>query len=94
MTIEASLLFTQGSLQFIFVFKLFAFIYAYMHAAFSVAQTVKNLPAVQETLVGSLGLEDPLQKGMAPQSSILAWEIPWTGAWVDYSPGTDSRSQT
>ena len=42
------------------------------------AQLIKNLPAVQETLVGSLGLEDPLQKGMAPQSSILAWEIPWT----------------
>ena len=50
-----------------------------MHArASQVAQTVKNLPAVQETLVQSLGLEDPLEKGMATHSSILAWRIPWT----------------
>ena len=42
------------------------------------AQTVKNLPAVQETQVQSLGGEDPLEKGMATLSSILAWEIPWT----------------
>ena len=42
------------------------------------AQTVKDLPAVQETLVPSLGQEDPLEKGMATHSSILAWEIPWT----------------
>ena len=41
-------------------------------------QTVKNLPAMQETWVQSLGLEDPLQKGMATHSSILAWRIPWT----------------
>ena len=39
---------------------------------------VKNLPAVQETRVQSLGQEDPLEKGMATQSSILAWRIPWT----------------
>ena len=38
---------------------------------------VKNLPAVQETQVRSLGGEDPLEKGMANHSSILAWEIPW-----------------
>ena len=43
-----------------------------------VAQTVKNLPAVQETWVRSLGWEDPLEKGMATHSSILAWRIPWT----------------
>ena len=42
------------------------------------AQTVKNLPAVRETWVQSLGWEDPLQKGMATHSSILAWTIPWT----------------
>ena len=42
-----------------------------------VAQTVKNLPAVQETLVQSLGWEDPLEEGMATHSSILAWRIPW-----------------
>ena len=45
---------------------------------FPVAHTVKNLPAVQETGVPSLGWEDPLEKGMAIHSSILAWEIPWT----------------
>ena len=39
---------------------------------------VKNLPAIQETWVRSLGLEDPLEKGMATHSSILAWRIPWT----------------
>ena len=41
-------------------------------------QTIKNLPAVQETRVQSLGLEDPLEKGMATHSSILPWRIPWT----------------
>ena len=41
-------------------------------------QLVKNLPAKQETWVLSLGQEDPLEKGMAIHSSILAWKIPWT----------------
>ena len=43
-----------------------------------VAQTVKDLPAVQETLVQSLGWENPLEKGVATHSSILAWRIPCT----------------
>ena len=43
-----------------------------------VAQIVKNPPAMQETWVQSLGWEDPLEKGMATYSSILAWRIPWT----------------
>ena len=43
-----------------------------------VAQMVKNLPAMKETRVRSLGQEDPLEKGMATHSSILAWRIPWT----------------
>ena len=43
-----------------------------------VAQTVKNLPAMQETWVRSLGWEDPLGKGKATHSSIMAWRIPWT----------------
>ena len=43
-----------------------------------VAQMVKNLPAMQETWVLSLGWEDLLEKGMATHSSILAWRIPWT----------------
>ena len=42
------------------------------------AQTVKNLPAIQELWVWSLGREDPLEKGIATHSSILAWRIPWT----------------
>ena len=39
---------------------------------------VKNLPAMQDALVQSLGWKDPLEKGMATYSSILAWRIPWT----------------
>ena len=43
---------------------------------------IKNLPAVQEMQVQSLGQEDPLEEEMATRSSILAWRIPWTeGAW-------------
>ena len=52
---------------------------------FPVGQMVKNLPARQETWVRSLGGEDPLEKGMAIQSSILAWRIPWTEVPVGYS---------
>ena len=43
-----------------------------------VAQTVKHLPAMQETWIRSLGQEDPLEKKMATHSSILAWRIAWT----------------
>ena len=46
--------------------------------AYLVAHMVKNLPAMQKTWVQSLGWEDPLEKGMATHSSILAWRIPWT----------------
>ena len=42
------------------------------------ARTIKNLPAMWETWVQSLGQEDVLEKGMATHSSILAWRIPWT----------------
>ena len=42
------------------------------------AQTIKNLPAMWETWVQSLGWEDPLEEGMATHFSILAWRIPWT----------------
>ena len=45
-----------------------------------VIQTVKNLPAMQETQVLFLGQEDTLEKGMATHYSILAWRIPWTEA--------------
>ena len=46
--------------------------------AFLVAQLVKNLPAMWETWVQSVGWEDPLEKGKATHSSILAWRSPWT----------------
>ena len=46
------------------------------------AQLVKNLPAVRETWVQSLGWEDPLEKGKATPNSILAWRIPWMSPWV------------
>ena len=46
--------------------------------AFLVAQMIKNLPAMQETLVQSLGQEDPLEEGTATHSSILDWRIPRT----------------
>ena len=46
--------------------------------AFLIAQLVKNLPAMRETWVRSLSWEDPLEKGRATHSSILAWRIPWT----------------
>ena len=47
-----------------------------MHSASLVAQTVKNPPATWEAWIQSLGGEDPLEAGMATQSSILAWRIP------------------
>ena len=53
------------------------FVYS-VRGASLVAQSVKNLPAVQETQVRSLDWEDPLEKEMATHSSILAWKISWT----------------
>ena len=50
----------------------------YVHGASLVAQTVKHLPAIQETWVKSLGWEDPLEKQMSTHSSTFAWKIPWT----------------
>ena len=49
-----------------------------LSAASLVAEMVNDLPALQETWVPSLGWEDPLEKGMATHSRILAWRIPWT----------------
>ena len=64
-----------------------------MFRASLMAETVKNLPAIQEIQVQSLGWEDLLEKGMATHSSILAWRIPWTE-----EPGRlqsmESQSQT
>ena len=55
------------------------------------AQLVKNLPAMQETWVWSLGWEDPLEKGKATHSSILAWRIPWTIPWDLIESDTTER---
>ena len=54
--------------------------YYYTLRASLVAQTVKTLPAMPKTQVQSLSQEDPLEKGMATHSSILAWRIPWPEA--------------
>ena len=58
--------------EFIFVYGVLCLL------ASLVAQMVKGLPAMWQTQVQSLGQEDPLEKGMATQSSILAWRTPWT----------------
>ena len=60
-----------------FPFSFFYLIYCIIWASL-VTQTVKNLPAMQEMWVRSLGWEDPLENEMATHSSVLAWEIPWT----------------
>ena len=61
---------------------------------FLVAQMVRNLPAVQETQVQSLGQEDFLEKGMATHSSMLAWRIPWTENGVLQSTGYKDLDKT
>ena len=58
-----------------------------------VAQMVRNLPSMQETLVRFLGQKDPLEKEMATHSSILAWKIQWTEELGCYSPW-DHKSRT
>ena len=59
-----------------------------------IGQLVKNLPAMQDSLVRFLGWEDPLEKGKATHSSILAWRIPMDGgAWRATVPGV-AKSQT
>ena len=65
---------------FFYTFSVICIIYGslILTGASLVAQMAKNLPAVQEILVQSLGQEGPLEKGTATHSSILAWRIPWT----------------
>ena len=58
------------------------------------ARMVKNLPAMQETWVQSLSQEDPLEKGMATHSSILAWRIPWTQEPCGLQSMVSLKSQT
>ena len=55
---------------------------------------VKNLPAMQEARVGSLGQEEPLQNEMATHSSILAWRIPWTEEPGGLQSAGSQKSQT
>ena len=62
------------------------------------SQTVENLFSMQETQVGSLGVEDPLEKGKATHSSILAWRLPWTeepcGLSIVHGVHGTTKSQT
>ena len=58
--------------------QLYASMLNSLSLVYSLSELVKNLPAMQETWVQSLGWEDPLEKGKAAHSNILAWRIPWT----------------
>ena len=58
------------------------------------AQIVKNLPAMQETQIQSLGWEDPPEKGMATHSIIVAWRIPWTEESGRLQSMESAKSQT
>ena len=58
-----------------------------------VAQLVENLPVIQEMWVGSVGQEDPLEKGLATHSSILAWRILWTKEPVAVHGTTKSQTR-
>ena len=72
----------------------FCFANRLIYAIFLVTETVKNLPAIRETWVSSLGWEDPLEEGMATHSSILAWRIPMDReAWKATVHGV-TKSQT
>ena len=60
----------------------YAYVYVYVYVyvwGFLHGSVIKNLPAMKETQVPTLGWEGPLEKGMATHSSIPAWRIPWTG---------------
>ena len=69
-------------------------LFYYERDASSVAQMIENLPAMQETWVGFLSREDPLEKGMATHCSILAWKIQLTEepGWLQ-SVGSQSQTQ-
>ena len=66
-------------MNYSYKFNLFGASQSYLNNwASLMAHVAKNLPAMQGTRIGSLGGEDPPEKGMATHSSILAWRIPWT----------------
>ena len=76
------------------ILKLKSYYFSSIQWASIVAQLVKNLPAMRETLVQFLGWEDPLEKGKAPHFSILAWRIPMDrGTWHATVHGV-AKSQT
>ena len=75
----------SGSLGIVFPHCMFTLVVSL------VAQTVKNLPAMQETRVRSLGWKDPLEKAMGTHSSILAWKVPWTNIWDCKESDTTKR---
>ena len=70
----------SGYVTFVFISRLYIprIFLSNAHIINLVAQTVKNLPAMQKTWVRSLDREDPLENGVTTHSSVLAWEIPWT----------------
>ena len=70
----------SGYVTFVFISRLYIprIFLLNAHIINLVAQTVKNLPAMQKTWVRSLDQEDPLENGVTTHSSVLAWEIPWT----------------
>ena len=72
----------SGRTEFKYLTPYVSDFYVILATASLVTQTVKNLPAMWETWVRFLGWEDPLEKGKATHSSILAWRIPWTGHGV------------
>ena len=65
-------------MQCIFIY-LFVLMFQCINFGFSCGSEVKNLPAMQEAQIWSLGWEEPLEKVMVTHSTILAWRIPWTG---------------
>ena len=73
-------------IEVISYFSLYKKIFTLKFGASLLAQMVKNLPAVQENQVQSLGREDPLEKGMATHSRILAWRIHGQRSLAGYSP--------
>ena len=70
--------YSAGILFFVFFFFPLPMLYLELELTSLIAHLIKNLPAMQETWVRSLGWEDPLEKEMATHSTILAWRVPWT----------------
>ena len=73
-----NIFFNEKSYSYLSTLQILFYVVCKYYLASLVAQMVNNLPVMQETRFQSLGREDPLEKGMATHSSILAWRIPWT----------------